>query len=139
MVFHLPRILSIPNLLSNLESRASNKGNLGSRKTLLATPTSWVNFSPYKHLGLPSQVNSVQSRQDKQNMRKSCWPGQKGERFSPINARKSWHGLERDGPNSSSHKRGLNGFTSGHDESILPARGFPRWLRERKRVLFLIS
>ena len=65
-------------------------------------------------------------------MRKSCWLGQKGQRFSHINARKSWRGLVGDGPNSSSHKRGLSGFTSGHDESILPARGFPRWLRERK-------
>ena len=56
-----------------------------------------------------------------------------------VNARKSWHGLEGDGPNSSSLKRGLSGFTSGHDKSILPARGFPRWLRKRKGVLFLIS
>ena len=38
-----------------------------------------------------------------------------------------------------SRKRGLSGFPSGQDGSILPARGFPRWLRKRKKVLFLTS
>ena len=42
-------------------------------KNLLATPASRINFSPYKHLGFPSQVNSVKSRRDNhQIMRKSC-------------------------------------------------------------------
>ena len=45
---------------------------------------------------------------------------------------KSWHRLEGDGPNLSSYKRSLSGFPSGHDKSILPARGFPRWLLKRK-------
>ena len=65
-------------------------------------------------------------------MRESCWSGQKGQRFSYKNPPKSWHCLEGDGPNLSSYKRSLSGFPSGHDKSILPARGFPRWFRERK-------
>ena len=135
----IPRVIfGIPLPAHTFNSEFAFKSRIP--KNLLATATSRVNFSPYKHLGLPSQVNSVQSRQDNQSMRKSCWLGQKGQRFfSDINDGKTWHHLEGDGPNSSSHKQGLSGFTSGHDKSILPARGFPRWFRERKGVLFLIS
>ena len=56
--------------IPNPELRKIGKSRIP--KNLLATPTSRVNFSPYKHLGLPSQVNSVQSRRDNQSMRKSC-------------------------------------------------------------------
>ena len=64
-------------------------------------------------------------------MRKSCWLGQKGQRFNHINARKSWYGLEGDGPNSSSQKQGLSGLTSGHDENLARS-GFPALVAQEK-------
>ena len=116
-------------------------GNPGSRKTYWPTQQAGSTFLRTNTLACPARSTQYSQDETIRACARAAGQGkrQKGQRFNHINARKTWHGLEGDGSNSSSHKRGLSGFTSGHDESILPAWGFPRWLRQRKGVLFLIS
>ena len=61
-----------------------------------------------------------------------CWPVQKGQRFPRKTLAEIGTACTEDDPL-------LSGFTSGHDGSIVPAWGFPRWLLKRKKVLFLTS
>ena len=64
----------------NPESRASNKGNPGSRKTYLPLHLAGSTFLHINTLACPAR--STQSRWDNQNMRECCCPGQKNQRFS---------------------------------------------------------
>ena len=116
-------------------------GNPGSRKTFWPPQLAGSTFLPINTLACPTRSTQYSQGQTIRACARAVGPGkrQKGQRFNHINARKSWYGLEGDGPNSSSQKQGLSGLTSGHDERILPSRGFPRWLRKRKGVHFLIS
>ena len=64
----------------NPESRASNKGNPGSRKTYLPPHLAGSTFLHINTLACPAR--STQSGWDNQNMRECCCPGQKNQRFS---------------------------------------------------------
>ena len=53
--------------------------------------------SPFFHINTLSRpAGSTRSRRDNQSMRKRCWLGQRGQRFSHNNARWSWLDWEGD-------------------------------------------